>query len=71
MQFVTFVEQVIMKKGNGVLSETIQEKYKSMQEGQIPYRGKFSSGKNLVTSEQLVSFPRLIFQIRHFSPTNF
>ena len=29
--------------------------------------GKFSSGKNLVTSEKLVTFPRLIFQIRHFS----
>ena len=42
----------------------------------IPYRGKksrgkFSSGKNLVTSEKLVAFPRLIFQISHFSPTNF
>ena len=38
----------------------------------IPYRGKksrgkFSSGENLVTSEKLVTFPRLIFQIRHFS----
>ena len=42
----------------------------------IPYRGKISrgkflSGKNLVTSEKLVTFPRLIFEIRHFSPTNF
>ena len=42
----------------------------------VPYRGKksrekFSSGKNLVTSEKLVTFPRLIFQICHFSPTNF
>ena len=42
----------------------------------IPYRGKksrgkFSSEKNLVTSEKLVTFPRLIFQIRYFSPTNF
>ena len=34
-------------------------------------RGKFSSGKNLVTSEKFVTCPRLIFQIRHFSPTNF
>ena len=34
-------------------------------------QGKFSSGKNLVTSEKLVTFPRLIFQIRHFSTTNF
>ena len=33
-------------------------------------QGKILSGKNLVTSEKLVSFPRLIFQIRHFSPTN-
>ena len=30
-------------------------------------RGKISLGKNLVTSEKLVPFPRLIFQIRHFS----
>ena len=42
----------------------------------IPYkrkksRGKFSSGKNVVTSKKLVTFPRLIFQIRHFPPTNF
>ena len=29
--------------------------------------GKKKSGKNLVTSEKLVTFPRLIFQIRHFS----
>ena len=33
--------------------------------------GKKMSGKNLVTSEKLVTFPRLIFQIRHFSLTNF
>ena len=31
---VTFVEQVIVKKGNGVLLETIQEKYKSMEDEQ-------------------------------------
>ena len=37
----------------------------------IPYRGKVSYGKNLVTSEKLATFPRLIIQIRHFSPTNF
>ena len=34
-------------------------------------RGKVSYGKNLVTSEKLVTFPRLIIQIGHFSPTNF
>ena len=34
-------------------------------------QGRFSSGKNLVTSEKLVPFPQLIFQICHFSPTNF
>ena len=34
MQLVTFVEQVVAKKGNGVLFETIQEKYKSVQEDQ-------------------------------------
>ena len=34
-------------------------------------RGKILSGKYLVTSEKLVTFPRLIFQIPHFSPTNF
>ena len=34
MQLVTFVEQVVAKKGNGVLFETIQEKYKSVQENQ-------------------------------------
>ena len=34
-------------------------------------RGKISLGKNLVTSEKLVTFPQLIFQIRHFSPTSF
>ena len=28
--------------------------------------GKFSSGKNLVTSEKFVTFSRLICQIRHF-----
>ena len=33
--------------------------------------GKISSGKNLVSSEKLVTFPRLIFQIHHFFPTNF
>ena len=49
---------------------------KSVNVNEIPYRGKksrgkFSSGKNLVTSEKLVTFPRLIFQIRHFYPTNF
>ena len=33
--------------------------------------GKISSGKNLVTSEKLATFPQLTFQIRHFSPTNF
>ena len=26
----------------------------------VPYRGKISSGKNLVTSEKLDTFPRLI-----------
>lgn len=31
MQLVTFVKQVIVKKGNGVSFETIQEEYKSMQ----------------------------------------
>ena len=35
----------------------------------LPYRGKrsrgkFSSGKNLVTSEKLVTFPRPIFKIK-------
>ena len=34
-------------------------------------RGKFSSGKNFVTSEKLVTFPPLTSQIRHFSPANF
>ena len=34
-------------------------------------RGKILSGKYLVTSEKLVTFTRLIFQIPHFSPTNF
>ena len=34
MQLETFVQQVIVRKGNGVLFETIQEKYKSMQEEQ-------------------------------------
>ena len=43
---------------------------------EIPYRGKKSRGKfslwkKLVTSEKLVTFPQLIFQIRHFSRTNF
>ena len=33
--------------------------------------GGKKSGENLVTSEKLVTFPQLIFQIRHFSPTNF
>ena len=33
--------------------------------------GKFSSGKNFVTSEKLVTFPWLIFQIRHSPPANF
>ena len=39
--------------------------------GEKKVREKFSSGKNLVNSEKLVTFPRLIFQICHFSPTNF
>ena len=34
MQLETFVQQVIVRKGNGVLFETIHEKYKSMQEEQ-------------------------------------
>ena len=41
------------------------------QVGENFHQGKISSGKNLVTSEKLVTFPRVIFQIRHFSPTNF
>ena len=32
MQLVTFIEQVIVKKGNRVLFESMKEKYKSMQE---------------------------------------
>ena len=34
-------------------------------------QGKISLGKNLVTSEKLDTFPWLIFQIFHFSPTSF
>ena len=41
MQLVTFVEQVIVKKGNEILFETIQEKYKSVQE-ECPFiRGSY------------------------------
>ena len=47
------------------------EPFQSYNNNYMPYRGKFSSGKNLVTSEKLVTFPRLIIQTRHFSPTNF
>ena len=45
--------------------------FQSYNNNYMPYRGKFSSGKNFVTSEKLVTFPRLIIQTRHFSPTNF
>ena len=49
---------------NFTLRKQILQKY-------VPYRGKFSLGKNLVSSEKLVTFPWLIFQIHHFFPTNF
>ena len=54
-----------------LLLETFYFRFSQPIKWLIPYRGKksrgkFSLGKHLVTSEKLVTFPRLIFQIRHF-----
>ena len=73
------VSDALERKGNNVEQpvslEPITTLFNCLFEEIVSLRscliGGEKSGKNLVTSEKWVTFPQLIFQIRHFSPTNF